>query len=205
MRVTDLCLAACAFVFVVTVAGIVHWLPPSVELAAQGRTRTAPAKPPTVDTTPPATTARLPAPVAEMRDAILVAVHSGRIEDLRVPLEWNEMKPEIASRQVSDPIAYWKEVSGDGEGREILAILAEILDAGPVAVPLGKDIENNLMYVWPAISEVPLDKLTPEQEVQLYRMIKPAEAKVMREKKRWTWYRLAIGADGTWHAFQKSD
>jgi hypothetical protein len=52
---------------------------------------------------------------------------------------------------------------------------------------------------------MPLDKLTPDQEVRLYRLVKPDEVKAMRQKKKWTWYRLAIGADGTWHSFQKSD
>ena len=32
-----------------------------------------------------------------------------------------------------------------------------------------------------------------------------AMLKIMREKKQWTWYRLAIGADGTWHSFQKTE
>jgi len=27
----------------------------------------------------------------------------------------------------------------------------------------------------------------------------------MREAKRWQWWRLAIGADGTWHAFHKAE
>jgi hypothetical protein len=201
MRVTERFLAACAIIFVVTAVCVVHWLPHASIVAAQGRNaKTPPKSAPAVAPSPP-----LPAPAAEMREAILAATQSGRIEDLRVPLEWNELKPEIAANHVSDPIAYWKETSGDGEGREILAILAEILDGGHVALPLGKDVENNLMYVWPAISEAPLDKLTPAQEVQLYRMVKPAEAKAMREKKKWTWYRLVIGADGTWYAFQKSD
>lgn len=194
-----------AFLLVVTAIAIVH-LDGDARIAAKS-----PAKgtaEPTVTTkqaAPAIEQAPLPAPVAEMRDAILAAVKSGRVEDLRTPVEWNEIRPEAADRPVDDLIAYWKQVSGDGEGREILAILGEIIDAGHTTVPLGKDIENNRLYVWPAIAELPLDRLTPEQEVQLYRLVKPAEAKVMRERKKWTWYRLVIGADGTWHAFQKSD
>ena len=42
-------------------------------------------------------TAKLPAPVEEMRQAILAAAHSGNIEDLRVPLDWNELKPEVGA------------------------------------------------------------------------------------------------------------
>ena len=42
----------------------------------------------------------LPAPVEEMRQAILAASHSGNIDDLRVPLDWNELKPEVAAAQL---------------------------------------------------------------------------------------------------------
>jgi hypothetical protein len=149
--------------------------------------------------------ADLPAQVSEMKEAILAAVASGQIEDLRTPIEWNEIKPEVAVQSVADPIAYWRAKSADGEGREILAILGEILEAGHAVVPLGKDIENNRLYVWPALAEAPLDRLTPEQEVRLYRLMPPAEVKAMREKKKWTWYRLVIGADGTWHSFLKPE
>jgi len=139
-----------------------------------------------------------------MRESILAAVRSGDIEDLRTALEWNELKPHVADEPVDDAIAYWKRISGDGEGREILAILAEILDCPPAVLPIGKDIENNRVFVWPAVAEADLAKLTPPQEVALYRLVRPDAVKAMREAKRWTWWRLAIGADGTWHSFHKS-
>jgi hypothetical protein len=147
----------------------------------------------------------LPAPVEEMRQAILAAAHSGRIEDLAVPLDWNEMKPDLAVTAVADPIAHFRKLSGDGEGREILAILANILEMPPAELPLGKDLENNIIYVWPYLAEKRLDQLTPPEEVDLLRLVSPAEAKAMREKKRWTWWRLTIGADGTWHSFRKEE
>ncbi len=189
------------YLLVVSLTCVVQWLAPVSGLMAQpadapaqsiGCTSGDQALPP------------LPQPVQEMRDAILTAVRSGDIEDLRVALEWNELKPHVADEPVDDPIAYWKEISGDGEGREILAVLAEVLDCGPAALPIGKDIENNLVYVWPALAETDLSKLTPQQEVALYRLVDPAEAKAMRETRRWQWWRLAIGADGTWHTFHKA-
>jgi hypothetical protein len=150
-----------------------------------------------------AKTDQLPIPVAEMRDGILEAVRSGRIEDLSVPIAWNELPPTFATEKVEDPIAYWKKQSADGEGREILAVLANLFAAGHATVPAGKDVENSQLFVWPRFAEQPLDKLTPEDEVQLYRLVSPSQLKAMREKKKWTWWRVAIGADGTWHAFQK--
>jgi hypothetical protein len=144
----------------------------------------------------------LPPPVEEMREAILSAVRSGRIEDLRHAWDLNELKPGLGVA-TSDPIAYWKEISGDGEGREILAALAQILDAGYVVLPLGADIENNRLYVWPYFAEVPLDRLTPAQEVELLRLVSPAALKEMRSRASYTHWRIVIGADGTWHAFRK--
>jgi len=148
-------------------------------------------------------TAKLPAPVAEMREAILAAVRAGNIEELRHAFELNELKPELGPEPVGDPVAYWKKISGDGEGREVLAVLAEILDAGYVAVPLGRDLENNRIYVWPYFAEVPPQKLTPAQQVELLRLVPPAAAKEMMQTGKYTYWRIAIGADGTWHHFRK--
>jgi hypothetical protein len=144
----------------------------------------------------------LPPPVEDMREAILSAVRSGRIEDLRHAWELNELKPDLGVA-ASDPIAHWKQISGDGEGREILAALAQILDAGYLVLPVGADIENNRLYVWPYFAEVPLDRLTPAQEVELLRLVSPAALKDMRSAGRYTHWRIVIGADGTWHTFRK--
>jgi hypothetical protein len=147
----------------------------------------------------------LPAPVEEMREAILAAAHSGRIEDLKVPLDWNELTPDVAATKVDDPIAYWRETSADGEGREILAALADILQMRAAELPLGMDLENNIVYVWPYLAEAKLDALTPAEEVDLLRLVTPEQAKAMRAAKKWTWWRLSIGADGTWHSFKKPE
>jgi hypothetical protein len=138
-----------------------------------------------------------------MREAILGAVRSGRIEELRHAWELNELKPDLGASSVGDPIAYWKQISGDGEGREILAALAEILDAGYVTLPLGADVENNKVYVWPYFAEVPLDTLSPAQEVELLRLVPPAALKAMRSAGKYTYWRISIGADGTWHSFRR--
>jgi hypothetical protein len=145
----------------------------------------------------------LPTPVQDMREAILSAVRSGRIEELRHAWELNELKPDLGVESVGDPIAHWKKISGDGEGREILAALAEILDAGYAVLPLGPDLENNRLYVWPYFAEVPLDKLNPAQEVELLRLVSPAAVKAMLSAGKYTHWRIVIGADGTWHSFRR--
>jgi hypothetical protein len=153
----------------------------------------------------PVATDALPAPVMEMRDAILAAVRTGNIDDLKPALQWNEMPPVVATSKIDDPIAYWKSISGDGQGRDILAIIDTLLAAGHTVLPVGRDVENSKLFVWPRFAEMDLSKLKPEDEVQLYRIHTPAEVKVMIAKKRWIGYRIAIGAEGTWHAFQKGE
>jgi hypothetical protein len=150
-------------------------------------------------------TEELPGPVREMRDILLAAVQSGRIEELRHAYDINDLKPDLGAASVGDPVAYWKKASGDGEGREILAALSLVMEAGYVVLPLGRDIENNRLYIWPYFSEIPLAGLTPAQEVELLRLVPPAAAKAMRDKGRYTHWRLAIGADGAWHTFRKDD
>ena len=148
-------------------------------------------------------TAGLPVPVLEMREAILAAARSGRIEELKSAIELNEMKPTFGDGPVADPIGFLKQASADGEGREVLAALANLLDAGYVAVPLGRDLENNRIYVWPYFAETGLANLTPAQEVELYRLVPPAAVKEMREKGRYGYWRVGIAADGTWHVLSR--
>lgn len=138
-----------------------------------------------------------------MREAILAAARSGDIEALRPVIEWNELPPDVGSATVSDPIAHWKRVSADGEGREILAIVISILELPPAIV--GGGGAGPERFVWPGLAEVAPDTLTPAQEVQLLRLMPPAEVKALRTSKTWKWYRLSIGADGTWHSFARAE
>ncbi|RTL71972.1 MAG: hypothetical protein EKK41_07035 [Hyphomicrobiales bacterium] len=150
----------------------------------------------------------LPRPVDEMREAILAAVQSGRIEDLREAFELNEIRPDLGPDfgpgKETDPVAYWRRISGDGEGREILAALANVL-ALPVAVaPLGRDIENSKVYVWPYFAEMPLAMLTPAQEVDLLRLVPASTAKEMKARGVYSHWRLVIGAEGNWLALTRN-
>lgn len=145
----------------------------------------------------------LPIPVQEMRDAILIATQSGNIDDLRTAIDWNELPPEFGFAHDLDPIAQFRKLSSDGTGREFLAILANLLSEPPAQLPIGPDHENNGVFVWPYLSELPPQKLTPAQQVDLYRLLPADEAAAVMKRDKWTWYRLAIGSDGTWHVFSK--
>lgn len=146
-------------------------------------------------------TEQLPGPVRDVRDAMLAAVQSGQIEELRQVYDLNDVKPDLGAS--GDPVAHWKSLSGDGKGLETLAALSLILEAGYVVLPLGRDIENNRLYVWPYFAEVPLDKITPAQEVELLRLVPFPAARDMKAKGKYTHWRLTIGADGAWHTFRK--
>lgn len=136
-----------------------------------------------------------------MRAAIMAAVESGDLAELKHAIELNEMKPDLGAAAGIDPLVHLKGLSGDGEGREILAILARLLEGPWASIPGGRDVENNRIYVWPAFAEIPLTSLKPAEEVELFKLVTPVEAKAMREAKRWQWWRLSIGADGVWHTF----
>lgn len=141
----------------------------------------------------------LPAPVARMRAAILGSAMLGNIEAMRVPVDMNEIPPMLGAEKVPDPVAFWKKASGDGEGREMMAILVQLFRTGFVRKSVGP---GNEMYIWPYFAELPLDKLTPAQEVELLTLVPPARVKEMRAKGKYDHYRVGIGQDGVWHYFR---
>lgn len=147
----------------------------------------------------------LPRAVVEVREALLAAIEVGQIEELRQVLDLSDAKPDTGAPPKTDAIAHWKSTFGDTQGREVLAALSLILDTGHVAVRRGPDIENNQLYVWPYFAEMPLGQLNPRQEVELLRLVPASAAREMKEKGKYTGWRLVIGADGTWHAFRKGE
>jgi hypothetical protein len=142
--------------------------------------------------------AKLPSQVQRMRQAILQAAVTGDIEQLRIPIEMNEIHPVFAKSHVPDPIAYLKSASADGNGRELLAVLFNILTAGyAISNPGTKDE----MIVWPYHAVIPLNALTPSQEVEIYRFLPPARLKEMIAQGKYKFYSAGIGRDGVWHYF----
>ncbi|MGI8724456.1 MAG: hypothetical protein ACR2J1_03655 [Methyloceanibacter sp.] len=165
-----------------------------------------PTNPPAREQTPPASAggkdviydpSTLPNPVQRMLGEIGHAAQSGDIERMRSVLETNELKPMVASAHVDDPIAHWKKDSADGDGRDVLAAMLNILSAGGVLA--GKD--KSQMYVWPYFAEMDLKTLTPAQEVELYRAVPPDVAVAMKKSGKYNYYRLGISPAGVWHYF----
>jgi len=139
----------------------------------------------------------LPDSVQRMLREIILAAQTGKIAEMRPVLESNELKPMVAAAHVDDPIVYWKEQSVDGTGRDVLGAMLNILSSGFVLTGKGRDS----MYVWPYLAEADLTKLTPAEEVELYRIVPPKRAQAMMKKGAYTYYRLGISPEGVWHYF----
>jgi len=76
--------------------------------------------------------AALPRGVAAIRTKILDACATGDLEALRIPIDWNELRPlfEIGAKRPEplDPIEILKRRSFDRKGHDILRALAAVLN-----------------------------------------------------------------------------
>ena len=141
---------------------------------------------------------KLPVPVARLRQQIIDAAATGDPEKLRPIIEADSEPPQLSFDDVSDPIAFLKSSSGDEGGREILAILTEVLEAGYVHVGVGTKDD---MYVWPYFAYYPVDKLTPRQMVELFKLVYAGDYEDMKNYGGYLYYRVGIAPDGRWRFF----
>ena len=143
---------------------------------------------------------RLPAPVARTRERILTAARSGDLKQLAALV--NEAMPVFSFTDEKDPIAFWKANYPDSDGIEVLSIATMILELGFVRVDEGTQQE---MYVWPYFVRMSLAALTPPQKVELFRIVTGADYRDMLAFGVYSFYRVGIGPDGTWHFFVAGD
>jgi hypothetical protein len=144
----------------------------------------------------------LPDAVKQLREKIIAAAASGDPEKLRPIIVGNGEPPQLSLNDYDDPITYLKSQSGDPDGREILAILIEVLQAGYVHIGAGTPDE---MYVWPYFAEYPVDKLTPPQLVELFRLIYAGDYEDMKNEGTYLFYRIGITPKGAWKYFIAGD
>lgn len=147
-------------------------------------------------------TDKLPPAVRRLREQIIEAAQTGDIEKLRPVFEANEGAPAISSASPGDAIDELLSLSGDPEGREILAILIEVLDAGYVHVDVGTPEE---MYVWPYFSRYPLDRLSGPQMVELFKLLTAGDYEDMKIYGVYLFYRVGIDPKGVWRYFLAGD
>lgn len=140
----------------------------------------------------------LPTQVAAMRERILEAARSGDPEKLRIAIERNETPPVLIRGRKGDGVALLKDKSFDKEGREVLARLITLLDGPYLRLNPGKPQET---FLWPAYAGLMWDRLTPEEWVELYRLVPASIIKDSLDSWKYKGDRIGIGADGTWHYF----
>jgi hypothetical protein len=141
----------------------------------------------------------LPEPVQRMRQLIVEAASTGDLEALAPLIGFGANQTRLALAGTDgDPIDYLRETSGDGEGRETLAILLDVLDAGFV---VHEQEGEPALYVWPYFAETPLETLEPSQKVELFRIVTAGDYEEMLSYGSYNFYRVAINGDGEWVAF----
>ena len=144
----------------------------------------------------------IPDPVRETRRKLIEAAKSGDIEKLRALMQAQAEPPSVSFGDPGDPIEYLKALAADGEGREILAILLEVLETGFVHAGRGTQEE---LYVWPYFAQYPIDALTPEQIVELFTLLTAADYEDMKSYGSYTFFRVGIAPDGRWLFFLAGD
>lgn len=146
---------------------------------------------------------QLPEPVKKMRIALVEAAASGDIEKLRPLLGTGADETQVSVGDApDDPIAALKSLSGDPDGREVLAILLDIISTGAALTDKGTPQEA---YVWPYFTEKNLDTLSPPEIVELYRIVTAGDVTDMKEFGGYNFYRLGISPDGKWKFFVAGD
>ncbi len=147
---------------------------------------------------------KLPVPVKHMRDLIVEAARKGDIEALRPLIGTGPDTTQLSfgSGIEGDPIEYVKGLSGDEEGQEILAILQEIMESGYV---MQDDGNGGKLFVWPYFAGVPIDKLTPPQRVELFKIITSGDYEDMKSYGSYIFYRVGITPEGKWQYFVAGD
>ncbi|UDL94944.1 hypothetical protein LGH83_01325 [Lichenihabitans sp. PAMC28606] len=143
--------------------------------------------------------ASLPRAVQLLRARILETVRGGDIDDLRVPLGWNEVPPLFRRGQKpeADPVEYLKSRSFDRQGREMLGIMRAVFTAAYVQERRGPSTS----YIWP-IFPVTNEFAPPRsQQIGLWRCVRFEDLTAKAAGGGPLIHRTAIGDDGTWHYF----
>ncbi len=141
----------------------------------------------------------LPAPVAAMRKKLLDAAYSGDMERMRAVIKETQPTPAFSVNEIADPIEYLKTQSGDGNGLELLAIMTDVLECGWAKVDAGTPQE---LYIWPYYAVLPMNKLTPPQLVEVYKLVTSSDFEEMKSTGIYSFYTVGIDKDGTWKYFK---
>lgn len=144
---------------------------------------------------------RLPAPVAAIRGKILAACASGDIEALRIPIDWNEVRPLFAKsghfRAGTDPIEILRTLSFDKSGRETLTLIRAVFAHPFVTIARGP----TTLYEWPAFARYSVTPTTVGELRAIWSCVRFSDLARSNAEARPHAMRLGIAADGVWHYF----
>jgi hypothetical protein len=153
----------------------------------------------------------LPPTVRRMRGLILEAARTGDIQKLKTPIQTNEMPPSFGKgvtgsskgpAMADELMKVFTERSGDGAGRETMVQIINLLAVGHARINMGTAQD---MFVWPYFSVLNPKLLTPEQQVDVYRVMNAYTLREWQEKGRYPGWRIGIGPEGTWHYFHGAE
>jgi hypothetical protein len=145
----------------------------------------------------------LPPAVVDMRAAILDAVDTGDIAEIKGAMDLNELPPDVGALPGADPIEHLRSMSRDGSGSDVLGAIEKLLAGTWAAIPGGRDIENNRIYVWPRFAEILPGGPQDPDRAALVDLVGEERARAMLETRTYTGWRLSIGADGVWHVLHR--
>lgn len=135
---------------------------------------------------------KAPAAVQKTRQEIIDAASAGDVKKVAALLKASQadLGPDNSN---TDPESALKDMSGDGDGLEVLSIMLDVLSTGYAHVGAGT---ANDMYVWPYFAEKDVKTLTPAEKVDLMRLVTAGDFADMQEYGSYNFYRVGIAADG---------
>jgi hypothetical protein len=140
---------------------------------------------------------KAPAPVQKMRQEIIDAASAGDVKKIAelMKASQTDLGPDNSGNDIE---AALKDMSGDGDGLEVLSIVLDVLSTGYAHVGAGT---ANDLYVWPYFTEKQLSTMTPAEKVDLMRLVTAGDFADMLEYGSYNFYRVGISADGKWKQF----
>jgi len=139
---------------------------------------------------------KAPEPVRRMRELIMEAAKTGDISKLKPLMNPGPDQTAVPLQTPDqDPIEALMAISGDSDGVEILAILLDIFSTGFVQLDKGTADEA---YVWPYFVGKSLGLLTPQEKVELLRIVTAGDVAEMQEYGNYNFFRVGITPDGRW-------
>jgi hypothetical protein len=143
---------------------------------------------------------RLPEAVRKKREEILAAARAGDLAKTSALAKADQTAISFGGE--TDAAEFWKKTFPDSEGAEVLATLIEVLEMPLVQLDKGTPQE---MFVWPYFHAVHLDKLTPAQRVELFRLVTAYDFREMQKFGSYNFFRAGISPDGRWQFFVAGD